>query len=427
MGHPDIEKCKKELVKYVSDNISDYREIFKLYDAKKCDSMEKNFIDFCTKVKKCKDFSDSKIIQSIKDCKDLFYKIGKCSKLSKHYRVCVLSINVYLSFLSNFCKKNSNDVCEVDGKYESSREKSCTSSEQSCSFNEGSVCKLSTKSTSSSKSSSACSSDEIECKKPGKPCDEKSCDSKSSSKDDNCEPCKDICNTDEEYPFADAAAGGCCTNGGCNDGGCGFGDCDDIEQLEKVSDRLKIVLKQICMLNSILCQMQKEFVEKMNCFGVCDTECYLNCVDIDFQNKLMFVLYKQIESLVTQNNCVFNGTKDTQPIKVYLNCGKSFTVCIIDNVKFTLVQDCNKKYILVNVGSKQYKLWFLSDCMTNAAAICVLKQNCCTVKLILYALSSNSKMINHWLNVAKNMAKCKVNCDSKKYCGCNSKPSCSYC
>jgi len=124
--------------------------------------------------------------------------------------------------------------------------------------------------------------------------------------------------------------------------------------------------------------------------------------------------------LVTQNNCVFNGTKDTQPIKVYLNGGQSMTLCIIDNVKFTLVQECNKKYILVNIGSKQYKLVFFGDCITNSSAICVLKQNLCTVKMILYALDSNKKMIENWLNFAKNMEKCKEYC-----CGDNTPKRCN--
>lgn len=425
MGHPDIEKCKGDLVNYVSSNISDYHEIFQLYDAKNCDSHKKNFRDFHSKVSKCKDFSDQKIIKSIEDCKDLFYKIGKCSKLTKHHKVCVLSMNVYLSVLLKCCKKNNNNVCEVNEKYESSKEYSHSTHEQSCSFNEGSVCKLDTKESSCSKSSSS-SSNELKCKKSSdksEESDEKSSCSESSRKSEPCEPCKDVCDTDDEYPFT--LSKNCDKNMVFGDENCGFEDCNDIEQLEKISKKLKGILKLICMLNSILCQMQKEFVEKMNTFGVCDSECYINCVDIDFQNKLMFVLYKQIDSLVTQNNCVFNGTKDTQIIKVYLNSGKSFPLGIIDNLKFTLVQDCGKKYILVNIGSKQFKLWFLTDNMTNAGAICVLKQNCCTIKLILHALSSNNKMISHWLEVSKNMAKCKQFCDEKK-CE-NVKKCCDYC
>ena len=85
-----------------------------------------------------------------------------------------------------------------------------------------------------------------------------------------------------------------------------------------------------------------------HCFGVCDAECKINCIDIDYQNKLMYILYRQIDSLVTQNNCVFNGTKDTQAIKVYLSCGKSLPVVLIDNVKFTLVKECGKNYIFYN-------------------------------------------------------------------------------
>jgi hypothetical protein len=421
MGHPDIEKCRSELVSYVRDNMDDYRQIFRLYDSKNCSSIERDFRDFCLKIKTCKDFSEKKIVLLINLHKDLFYKIGKSSKLSKHHKVCVMSINVYLSFLSNYSKNSKPNVCKIDEKYESTRDNTSSTSEQSCAFKDcGSVCKIGSKSSSCSKSCSS-SSNEINCNKP---CDTKSHDSKSCDykppKEDNCEPCKDVCDTDDDYPFKDGYENGCCNQGIPNDDVCGFGDYDDLDQLQKVTLRLKNVLKQICMLVSILCEMQKEFVSKMNTFGVCDSDMYINCIDIDYENKLMFVLYKQIDSLITQSNCVFNGTKDTAPIKVYLNCGKSFTVCIIDNVKFTLVQDCKKKFILVNIGTRQYKLWFLGDCMTNAAAICLLKQNCCTIKLILNALHSNKKMIEHWTNVAKNMEKFKDYCDDKKDC-CNSR------
>ena len=232
-----------------------------------------------------------------------------------------------------------------------------------------------------------------------------------------------MCETDNGYPFPCAADAGCCTSGaGAGiDTGADFGGCEDLEQFEKASKRLKTVLRQICMLKSIFDQMRKEFVEKMNIFGACDAECYLHCSDIDFQNKLMFVLFKQIESLVTQNNCVFNGTKNAQQIKVYMNSGKSLMACIIDNVKFTLITDCNKKYILVNIGCRQYKLWFLGDCTTNSNAICILQQNCCTINLILSAFMSNTKMITQWLSVSKNMSKCMVDCDDKKDCSCDSK------
>jgi hypothetical protein len=413
MGLSDIDKCKQELFKYVNDNKKDYEKVFKLYDEKKSTSLFKKFIDFCSKINKCDDSSLAGMCDLINQQKDLFYTISKNKNLSKHHKVCVLSVNVYLTFLSKSCKSQSN-VCMIDDKNKSKN--SASSSSDSNTFKQEKVCKMNTSSDDKVNNNS---SDEI-CKKPSKTqCSSSSSSSSSSTDENGCEPCQNICKEDDEYPFDNAANEGCCINGGCND--CTTSGCDDIEQIEKVTQKLKSVSKNICMLNSILSEMQKEFVNKMNLFGVSDAECYLNCVDIDFENKLMYVLYKQIDALVTQNNCVFNGTKDTQQIKVYLNCGQSMPICIIDNIKFTFVNECNKKYILVNVGSRQYKLWFLSDCITNEAAICLLKQNCCTIRLILYALASNQKMITHWLNVSKNMLKCKELCKDNK---CESKCDC---
>jgi hypothetical protein len=412
----DSGKCQNELLEYVNSNSNDYNEIFENYDKKNYDKLKKNFTHFCSCLKAAKNLNDDKISKQIKEQSELFYKIGKCKSLSKHQKVCVLSMNVYLSFLCNCNSKKNNvrEACNLESTSSKSNLSSCTDN-----FTEKSVCALDkSSSSSSSKASSKCSSNEIKHKpkkdnsKPCKPCNKKDNDSCSSSSDNKksnqCPPLN--CCTDEPYPFKEAEM--CSRTGGYYDE-CGLGDCNDIEQLQKITNRLKVVLKQLCMLSAIFCQMQQQCVEKMNYFAVCDTECYVDCVSIDSQNKLTYLLYKQVNALITQNNCVFNGTKDTQPIKVYLNCGKSLTVCIIDNIKFTFVQDCKCSYILVNIGSKQYKLWFIKDGITNSEAICVLKENCNTINMILHALSSNKKMIEHWLNIACKMAKCKEICDMK--------------
>lgn len=418
----DVEKCKHELISYVSDNANDYKEIFGQYDKKNCDKLRKDFDGFYSSLKKCKDLSDDKIVDSIKKQSDIFYLIGKSKRLSKHQKVCVLSMNVYLSYLCNcLCKKGGN-VREACG-YESTSSKTSEScSDKHHHYSEKSVRVIETSSSSSSSKTTDCSSNELKLnKKPKKDCKpygNKDSDSSSHNKSNHssaCPPVNCAC-TDESYPIKDADE--CCKEGGCYDV-CGLGDCNDIEQLKKVTIRLKVVLKQICMLMAIFCQMQQQYVEKMNYLTVCDCECYVDCVSIDSQNKLTYLLYKQVNSLITQGNCIFNGTKDTQPIKVYLNCGKSLTICMIDNIKFTFVQDCKCSYIVVNVGSRQYKLWFLKDCITNAEAICILKENCTTVKLILHALTSNKKMIEHWLNIACNMSKCKeicnIDCDNENF------------
>jgi hypothetical protein len=96
-------------------------------------------------------------------------------------------------------------------------------------------------------------------------------------------------------------------------------------------------------------------------------------------------------------------------VKIYLSSEKSSTICIIDNIKFALVTNCDKKYILVKIGSKKYKLCFFNDSITNSSAISLLKHNCSALKLILYALNSNQKMILNWIHLADKMLKCKYN------------------
>jgi len=238
----------------------------------------------------------------------------------------------------------------------------------------------------------------------------------------NCpKGCEDVCNTDDSYPFSDHNFG--CGGGQgcvdvCEDSGC------DVLQSEVITSKLKRVLNQLCLLNTILCSLRKEFISKINCFALCDPECCIGGVDIDQQNRLMYTSYKQIESLIMKNNCLFVGSNDTHQVKIYLKNGQSLVVCALDNVKFSLESSHNEKYLFVNIGTKTFKICFLSKCMSNSDAICVLKKNFCIIESILYALATNKKSIEHWVNLAKNMDKCNDMCKDDSDCKCKSKKSC---
>jgi hypothetical protein len=163
------------------------------------------------------------------------------------------------------------------------------------------------------------------------------------------------------------------------------------------------------MLINILKQLQKEYVEKINNFSVSRGDSNVDNINIDYINKITIIAYKQIESLVTKNNCIFNGNNETYPIKIYSDSGKSTTLCVIDNFKINLLQENKNKIINVLMADKTFKITLLKDKIIYFEGADLLKANMKSLKNILLSLESNKKMINYWLNISKNNNElCKV-------------------
>ena len=181
-------------------------------------------------------------------------------------------------------------------------------------------------------------------------------------------------------------------------------DCADFDDtnFDKINEKLNIAQKQFSMLINILKQLQREYVEKINNFSVSRGDSNVDNVNIDYINKITIIAYKQIESLVTKNNCIFNGNNETYPIKIYSDGGKSTTLCVIDNFKINLLQENKNKIINILMADKHFKITLLKDKIIYFEGTDLLKANMKSLKNILLSLESNKKMINYWLNISKN-------------------------
>lgn len=185
-------------------------------------------------------------------------------------------------------------------------------------------------------------------------------------------------------------------------------DLFDNTNFEKINDKLKIAHKQIGILINIMKQLKKECSDKINDFAVSRGDSHIENINVDYINKIILIAYKQIESLVTKNNCIFNGLDDTCPIKIYSENGKSSTLCIIDNFKINLHEEEKKKYINIKVANINYKIYLIKHKITYFEGVDILKNIMKSLKNITISLESNKKMINYWLNISKNNETCKI-------------------
>lgn len=185
-------------------------------------------------------------------------------------------------------------------------------------------------------------------------------------------------------------------------------DLFDNANFNKINEKLTIAHKQIAILINIVKQLQKEYAEKINIFSISRLNTNIENTSVDYINKITLIAYKQIESLVTKNNCIFNGKEDTCSIKIYSETGKSSTLCIIDNFKINLEEDNKKKYINIRVANINHKIYLMKDKIMYCDGIEILKNAMKSYKNILTSLESNKKMINYWLNISKNNDICKT-------------------
>jgi len=420
MTKTDNENFKKDVISYVKFHEKHYLDIFKKYDATEYKNIHKNFMKFFNvDFKKATDMTT--LESDIKFYKELFLNIHKNITFDKSYTLNVMSMNVYLECIiktlesspKNSAKSATKSTSKsvVKSATKSGSRGSSSSVEESQKFTNKGVCNA------TPVVSSKCTEEE----------DDSCCESSGSENGccgGNQECGENLCDTDVTYPFSEGCGECCDVPSGCVDGEC-CSSSDVIEQFCSITKKLEVILSQICMLNVILCELRKEFISKINCFALCDQDGCASTIDVDYENNMMWTTHLQIDSLITKNNCLFTGTSDKHQVKIYLCNGKSLVICTLDNLKFSFEKCYGGSYILVYVGSKSYKLNFLTRCMTNSAAICVLKQNFCTVKMILMALESNRKVIEHWLNLVSNMGKCKKICQSKKDdCKCDRKCDC---
>jgi hypothetical protein len=178
---------------------------------------------------------------------------------------------------------------------------------------------------------------------------------------------------------------------------------------KKHKDCFKDIIKKIQkivyifkMLNIIFTELQRNYVQKINCYNLYDLSIFSNLIDVEFHNKLIQTIFNQTKSLLEiSGGGIFNQESDTQSIDVFLKNGSIFTLCIVDNLRVRLETVDNIKTLILDVGSSQFSIKFISESNTNDITIMIMKDNFAEVKKFIYSLFSNKKSINHWVKILK--------------------------
>lgn len=156
------------------------------------------------------------------------------------------------------------------------------------------------------------------------------------------------------------------------------------------------------MLNVIMTGMKKEYLQKINCYNLYNPTLSANPNDVEYNNKLLNTSYDQMLMLVSNaGNGIFSADVDVQPIDVFLDDGRTLTLCTIDNFRIRLEIINEFQCIIIDIGTQQYKISFLKNTLDNAASIIIMKENFSVLKNAIHAVTLNQKLILYWLNVLK--------------------------
>lgn len=186
--------------------------------------------------------------------------------------------------------------------------------------------------------------------------------------------------------------------------------CHSIDILKKNKKHVIPVLREmknishlLSMFNVILSEMQREYLQKINCYNLYDQSVEVNETDIEYHNKLAITSYKQLYSLLTNENSIgstiFDDSSDTKPIDVFLCDGSTYTICTIDNFRIRSETIDETETIIFDIGTLSYNIKYLKAGLDYDAVIVLMKENFSSIKSVLYAITSNQKIILHWLKV----------------------------
>lgn len=175
--------------------------------------------------------------------------------------------------------------------------------------------------------------------------------------------------------------------------------------LEIAVNGLKSVAKLFSMINVILLEMQKEYLQKINCYNLYDQSSQVNANDVEYNVKLLTTSYAQLTSLISTGSSIFNETTDTVPVEVFLDDGKTFVLCTVDNFRIRLSTTSGFKCILIDIGTHQYVVKILKESLDNGSTVLVMKENFNAVKNATHAIILNQKLIIYWLNVIRENTK----------------------
>lgn len=173
---------------------------------------------------------------------------------------------------------------------------------------------------------------------------------------------------------------------------------------------MKNIARLFDMLSVVLAEMQREYLQKINCYNLYNPTAEVNNTDIEYHNKLIDTSYKQILSFLTSEGSVgsiiFDDSSDTQDIKVFFDDNTTFTICTIDNFRIRSEEVSGTETVILDVGTENYSAKHLREGADNETVIEIMKDNFAAIKLAMYAISTNKNVLIHWLKVIRKNLRC---------------------
>lgn len=172
---------------------------------------------------------------------------------------------------------------------------------------------------------------------------------------------------------------------------------------------LKNIVQLLTMVDTIFSEMKMEYLQKINCYNLYDPSLSVNENDVEFNEKLLSTSYDQLNSLISNKQnigtSIFNDTSDVQPIEAFLDDGKTFVLCTIDNFRIKKGTINGFNALVVDIGKKRYHIKYLKNTLDNLSTIVIMKENFTSLKTILHAILMNKKLIMYWLNILRENTK----------------------
>jgi len=177
-----------------------------------------------------------------------------------------------------------------------------------------------------------------------------------------------------------------------------------------VLKKMKEIAHLFIMIGVVLTEMQREYLQKINCYNLYDPSAEVNVTDIEYHNKLIDTSYKQILAFLTSEgsigSVVFDDESDTQDINVFLEDSTTFTICTIDNFRIRSEEVSGTQTVIFDIGTESYSAKHLREGANNSTVIDIMKDNFSAIKSILYAILTNKNILNHWLKVIRKNLNC---------------------
>lgn len=381
-----IEKSVHDASNYINIHGKHYLSIFKLFN--KNNSVGQDCVD--TKSKKM--FNDfvkcfiriqmflrkkqlekkNTIIKLLFRCKKIFDNLSELDNLSKHQKIDIVTIKVYIKVLLKLFKKvkfSNNAICN-----------NLTVIKNKCN-------QISTPTKENSDSNNTCeNNDNI---------NNNTCENSNNANNNNTYQNNDNINN-------------ICINNSINVGKI----LNPLEILKKNKKYLSVavtglknIIQLLTIIETIFYEIKMDYLQKINCYNLYDGSLQVCETDVEFNEKLLSTSYDQLNSLISNKQNlgtnIFNDKFDTQPIEAFLEDGKTFILCTIDNFRIKKSDMNGFDVLLVDVGKKRYYVKYLKINLDNASAILIMKENFNSLKTILYAIQMNKKLILYWLNMLK--------------------------